>query len=436
MDEKSFALIDGNNFFVSCERVFDPSLWHIPVVVLSNNDGCIVARSQQAKDLKIPMGAPFYAWKKPLLAAGGRWLSANFTLYGDLSARMVDIIASHLSQVEVYSIDESFADMTNIAPNQRLGLAQEVKQAIFQQLGLPVCVGIAPTKTLAKLANFVAKKNPELEGVCNLHDPEERAAWLNKIPVGEVWGVGRRIKEQLEGLKIMTAGELGRAEPSFIRKCFNVVLLRTQAELNGTSCLNLEEVSPLRKQIISSRSFGKEVSDLPQLREAVASYILRAAEKLRGEQQSCQQVQVFLSTNHFRKNITQYHRSAGRRTPIPSDDSRELIRLAISGLEEIYQKGISYHKAGIMLLDLIPNQNLQADLFGQDLFNRMANQPPPQLAKKNTALMQAMDEINQRFGRHILYPATAGVDKNWLMRSNFKSKHYTSSWQELALVKA
>lgn len=304
-----FALVDCNNFYASCEKLFDPKLAGRPLVVLSNNDGCVVARSAQAKALGVPMGVPWFKIQALAREHGIVARSSNYALYADMSNRVVEILSGFTPCMEVYSIDESFLDFRGFADRTTHG--QFIRQRIAHWLGLPVCVGIAPTKTLAKLANHIAKKDPRFEGVCDLAQmaPEVRAAHFAAIDVGEVWGVGRRIAEQLAGMNIRTVADLANTNPQAIRRRFSVVLERTVRELNGTGCLDLEEMAPPKQQIMASRSFGQSVEDLPTLKEAVAAYTSRAAEKLR--QQACVAgaLTVMIRTNPFKPEAPQYQRT-------------------------------------------------------------------------------------------------------------------------------
>ena len=325
-----FALVDVNNFYVSCERVFQPKLQKVPMVVLSNNDGCAVARSNEVKALGVKMGTPWFKMKDLAKKHGILAFSSNYTLYGDMSNRVVSILRDFSPDIEVYSIDESFLRVESVAHlyGGLSPMGQQIRERIKQWTGLPVCVGFGPSKTLAKLANHMAKKNPEFDGVCDLHAMSrlERRQWMSRIEVGEVWGVGRRINVRLAAMGIQTVLELRNASPKAIRAQFGVVMERTCEELRGVSCLELEEIAPPKQQIMSSRSFGKPVECIEELQEAVATYVGRAAEKLRQQGSVSGAVYVFVQTNPFKENERQY--SAGLTVPLlnPDDDTRVLIR--------------------------------------------------------------------------------------------------------------
>lgn len=348
----TIALIDVNNFYASCERVFNPKLAGRPVVVLSNNDGCVVARSAEAKALKIPMGAPYFEIERDFRKHGGIALSSNYALYADMSNRVMSILAEYSPQQEVYSIDECFLGMEGFQELSSIG--QAIRTHIKQWTGLPVCVGFGQSKTLSKLANHVAKKQPEWNGVCDLTmlDVNDRDALIGGIEVGEVWGVGRRIAERLEAMGIRTVRQLRDADHAQIRKMFSVVLERTVMELRGIPCLELEEVAPAKQQIMVSRSFGQSVFDLADLESAVGNFIFRAAEKLRNQDSCASAVMVFAQTSPF-KDMPQYGRSITVPISTATDDTLTLTNAAMTGLAAIYKPGYAYAKAGVMLTELI-----------------------------------------------------------------------------------
>lgn len=423
-----FALVDGNNFYVSCERVFNPRLEGKPVVVLSNNDGCIVARSQEARALGIRMGAPFFEAKHLIRSHGLIWLSSNYTLYGDMSARLMALLAELSPHQEIYSIDECFLDLSGIQ-HDLIARAQSLRKRVKQYLGLPTCIGIGHSKTLAKLANHIAKKRPAYKGVFSWNHCSrlEEDALMAEIDVGEVWGVGRRLKIHLEQMNIHTVCDLKYASTSLIRKRFGVVLERTVHELNGISCLDLEDTQAdhlVRKhQIISSKSFGKPVHQLHELQEAVVSYASRAAEKLRQQQSFCSHLLVYLRTNPFAEQTPQYTNSITIPLLVGSDDTREFARLAALGIEKIYRSGFAYKKAGVMLLGLYPANQDQGDLFCKS-----------PMRERSSHLMQVMDRLNRVYGSNTLRVAGAGLQPQWVMRSTQRSPNYTTAWNELALA--
>lgn len=425
----AIALIDGNNFYVSCERVFQPQLESKPVVVLSNNDGCVVARSAEVKALGVPMGAPWFHLRDLARQHGIIAKSSNYTLYGDMSQRMHAVIGQFSPEQEIYSIDETFLDLSGFRCDL-VQYGQEIRHRVKQWTGIPVCVGIGESKTLAKLANHCAKKSllPEMgEGVADLNQmaPSAIKELFSRIEVGEVWGVGRRIRERLGGMGIHTVQDLRDSSISRIKKEFSVVLARTVSELNGEACLELEEVAPPKQQIMSSRSFGQPVFTLEDLSEAVVAYISRAAEKLRKQSHVAGSVQVFLHTNPFKPNEPQYNNGVTVKLLKPTDNTFALAEAAIYGLKRIYKPGYAYKKTGTMLLDLCPAHLVPTDLFsGIDLPD----------THRSKVLMATLDEINARMGRGTVRSAGEGLLKPWAMRSDNKSPAFTTDWQQLAIV--
>ena len=349
-----FALVDCNNFYASCERAFNPKLAGHPIVVLSNHDGCVVARSAESKAMGIPMGVPYFKIEKDFRKAGGVALSSNYALYADMSNRVMSILAGFAPDQEVYSIDECFLGMDGQSDLPEIG--KIIRARVKQWTGLPVCVGIGPTKTLAKLANHVAKKRPALNGVCSLIGltEHEQLAIIGDFEVGEVWGVGRKIAARLAPMGIVSVRQLRCADATLIRREFSVVMERTVMELRGASCLALEDVAPPKKQIMSSRSFGQPVYDLPELEEVVAAYVSRAAEKLRRQRHIAGGVMVLLETNPFKPGDPQYHPSITVPLVTPTADTRALIRSAHAGLRQIFRAGYAYKKADVMLMELCP----------------------------------------------------------------------------------
>jgi DNA polymerase V len=425
-----YALVDCNNFYCSCERVFNPKLENVPLVVLSNNDGCAVARSAEAKALGIKMGEPWFELKHLVKRHGLVGLSSNYTLYGDMSQRVMQVLRDFTPDVEVYSIDESFLriERMQLLWPSHADMGQAIRLRVRQWTGIPVCVGIGPTKTLAKLANHIAKKSPEFEGVVDVTAFPEKdlATLLSRVDVGEVWGVGHRIAAKLEGLGIRTVEDLRRASPKMIRLHFSVVLERTVAELQGVSCLALEDVAPPKKQIVSSKSFGQMVETLAELGEALSTYVSRAAEKLRVQGSVCGALQVFVMTNRFRAEDPQY--SNGMVVPLsnPTNNTLPLAAAALYGLKRIYRPGFSYKKCGVMLMDLSPVTQRQQSLFSQ----------VDDEAKHSQALMTVLDNINARYGRDTLTIASAGTQRGWVALAENKTPCYTTRWGELPKVVA
>jgi len=421
----AIALVDCNNFYVSCERLFQPQLEGKPVVVLSNNDGCVVSRSQEAKDLGIGMAVPWYQLQDVARKHGIIALSSNYTLYADLSNRVMSLLSQFSPDQEIYSIDESFIDLSGI-PADLTDYGQQIRRAIRQCVGIPVCVGIAASKTLAKLANHVAKKQPYYHSVCDFNrmTDAELNILLDAIEVGEIWGVGKRSTARLRTMGIHTVLDLKHASPMCIRNEFSVVLERTVAELNGVACLKLEDVTPPRQQIICSRSFGSPVSSLPDLGQAVIAYTARAAEKLRDQHSIAGGIQIYIRTNPHKINAPQHQQSILIALPEPTDDTRQLCHAALSGLRQIYRNGYAYQKTGVMLTAIIPATDRP-----RTLFDDIAAQ------HQSSALMTTLDHINRRMGSGTLRLLGEGVKKNWAMRRGNMSKRYTTEWRELAVCR-
>lgn len=418
-----FALVDCNNFYASCEKLFRPDLKHTPVVVLSNNDGCIVARSKEAKALGIKMGVPLFQIQDELKQHGIVCFSSNYALYADLSNRVMTILEEEAPRLEVYSIDEAFMDLTGVNNvMDLLAFGQQVKAKVDQWTGITVGVGIAPTKTLAKLANHAAKKYPGTGSVVDLMDPDRQKRLLAIVEVGDVWGVGRRTTAKLKTRGIHTALDLANADPKSIRSEFSVVLERTIRELNGVSCLDLELVRPTKQQIICSRSFGHKVTDKRELREAIAKYTTRAAEKLRGEKRFCRVVSVFVRTSPFIPNEPQYSKTLSAELPNPTDDTRDLLEVADVLFRRIYRSGYRYAKGGVMLADFYEHGAFQQDLFQAD--NTKIN---------SKALMSVVDKINHS-GLGKVFFASQGVSPQWSMKREHLSPAYTTRWDELPKV--
>jgi len=419
------ALVDGNNFYVSCERVFKPALERRPVVVLSNNDGCVVSRSNEAKALGIRMGVPFFEVRPLVNSHGLVWLSSNYALYGDMSARMMTLLGEFAPRQEIYSIDECFLDFSGI-PGSATARARDIRQRICQYLGITTCTGIGSTKTLAKLANHVAKTRNECKGVFDWAElpAAEQAALMDKLPVDKVWGVGRKFAAQLKRMDIHTVLDLRGTGVARIRKNFSVVMERTVAELNGESCLQLEDCMAAKAHIQATRSFGRPVTELGELREAVMSYVIRAAERLRRQPSLCTQVTVFIHTGKYRPGTPCHSPATLVPLAVPSDDTRRLGAAAVHGLEQIYRRGYRYKKAGVMLMGLQPVIAAQTGLF-------TADQP-----SRATRLMATMDAINKTYGMNTATFAGAGIEQPWRMQSTRRSPRYTTSWHELAIVAA
>lgn len=416
------ALVDCNNFYVSCERVFDPRLEGRPVVVLSNNDGCAVARSSEVKALGVKMGTPWFRMRDLAREHGIVALSSNYALYADMSNRVMAILGQYSPDQEIYSIDECFLGLDGFGHLDLVEYGRRIRRQVKQWVGIPVCVGIAETKTLAKLANHCAKKGlAGTDGVCDFHrlTAAERSGLFSRIDVNEVWGIGPRLAQQLAVRGVATVEDLRTAAAKALRREFSVVVERTVAELNGTPCLALEEVAPNRQQIQSSRSFGSYVHDLPQLGEAVASYVAGAAERLRAQGSLAGMLQVYIRTNPH-KAAPQYQRGLTIPLPEATDDTLRLTRTALWGLKSIYRPGFAYQKAGVALLGLTAAAHRQMNLFSTTQDNRR--------------LMEVMDRINAIWGRGTLCSAAEGVDKRWKMKRERMSPCYTTSWAQLPVA--
>lgn len=418
-----FALIDGNNFYVSCERVFDPRLIGKPVVVLSNNDGCAVSRSEEVKALGVKMGTPWFQLRELARQHGIVARSSNYALYADLSNRMMRVLSDFSPDQEIYSIDECFLGLNGITQNlTQYGAAMRAR--VFRDIGIPVCAGIAETKTLAKLANHCAKKRLlDDSGVCDLSrlTVSERSTLFGRIAIGEVWGIGRRLSCQMQERGIATVEDLRRADAPSLRREFSVVVERIVRELNGVSCLSLQDVAPPRQQIICSRTFSTPVVDQKTLAEAVATFVATAAEKLRAQNSVAGMVQVYIRTNPHREDLPQYQGSLSVPLPEASDDTLHLTKAALWALKRIHRPGFAYQKAGIGLLALSDGAHRQASLFSS--------------ARDNTRLMSAMDAINAAYGRNTVRLAVTGVHNNWAAKREKASPNYTIRWEELPVAK-
>ena len=422
---RSIALIDVNNFYVSCERVFNPALEGKPVIVLSNNDGCAVARSNEAKALGIQMGTPWFQLRDLARQHGILAYSSNYPLYADMSSRVMTILSRFSPVQEIYSIDECFLEFTGM-PLPHSAIGQAIQKQIRQWTGLPVCAGIAATKTLAKLANHIAKKHSRFNGVCDLNalTPAEQEEWFTRIPAGEIWGIGRKLAPRLAAIGIHTVQDLRQANPAMLRSRFGVVMEQIVLELKGVACLDLETLTEPRQQIVCSRSFGMRVSDLPSLQEAISLYVTRAAEKLRRQRSLAGSISVFLQTSPHQPKALQYAPSLSIPLLVSTDDTSQLIQAALCGLKRIYRPEVRYQKAGVMLAELTSKAAVQ-----QCLFSATARMD------QTESRMAALDGINRKMGKNTLRYASEGVAQNWKMRSGNKSPGYTTSWKEIAVAR-
>lgn len=428
-----FALVDCNNFYCSCERLFRPDLVNRPVVVLSNNDGCVIARSNEAKALGVAMGTPYFKQKEQLARAGVAVFSSNYALYGDLSARVMQVLSTFSPVMEEYSIDECFLRLDGFAHRGLESYTHTIRQTVHQWTGIPVSVGLGPTKTLAKLASRVCKQVPSCRGVFDLTryrgEPEAINRILDTIPAGDVWGIGRRYAAQLERRGVHTARQLRDLSDDWVRRTMTVVGLRTVMELRGVPCIKLEEAPPARRSIVSSRSFGRPVELRSEAHEAVASYMSRAAEKLRREGLLANCVSVVVRTNEHRQEDAQYANSLSSTLARATDCTPVLLHEAAALLDRIFRDGYRYKKVGVMLSGLESRHGRQGNLL--DCLTGDAERDATR-----DALMRATDAINARFGRGTLAYAAAGVPGKgaWRMRQEFRSPRYTTVWDELPVV--
>lgn len=424
---RRIALVDVNNSYVSFERVFRPDLEGKPVVVLSNNDSCVVARSAEVKALGIKMGTPWYQLSDLAKQHNIIALSSNYALYGCMSQRLMSVIAQFSPDIAVYSIDEAFLDLSGFGKLSLHDYAQQIRSTIRKWVGVPVCVGVAGTKTLAKLGNFLAKSRPEHAGVFDFDalSPAEVDALFSEIPVSEVWGVGRSLSRRLAQHSILTVADLRDASPARIRECYSVVLERTVRELNGESCLPFEEDSVTKQQIMVSRSFSHLVSSPRKLAEAITTHTCSAAAKLRRQASLAGAINVHISTSPFNEREPQHSGNITIPLASPSDDSLLLTRAALDGLRAIIRRGYAYQRAGVMLIDLVNSQNRQPTFFDdaeQDI--RRAN------------LMSTIDQLNHTFGRGTVRLGSAGTAPTWQMKQTRRTPLYTSRWDELVVAKA
>lgn len=424
MMAKAFFLIDCNNFYVSCERVFDPALEGRPVIVMSNNDGCVIARSNEVKEIGVRMGTPVFECRGTIKKHRISVFSSNYTLYADMSRRVMDTLERFSPEVEVYSIDEAFLLIDGSAYNGLTEYGRLIKNTVKRWTGVPVSVGIGSTKTLAKAAAQYAKKHNEHNGVFDISGHRQQDEYMDEIEVGDVWGVGRRYAKMLNENGISTALQLRDAPDEWVRKRMSVAGLHTVWELRGTPCVSLEQAPPPKKCIISSRSFGVPAETLADLKEAVAVHASRAAEKMRSQRSIASCISVFIKTNKF-SDDPQYSNSATSRLSVPSSHTPELISHVHNGLERIYRAGYRYKKAGVMLTDIVPEGEVQLNLLA-----------PCNSYNRNRALMRAVDGINARWGSAALRYAAAGVKQRWQMRRSKLSNRYTTQWSELPVARA
>lgn len=432
-----YAIVDCKNFYASCERVFQPKLLRTPIVVLSNNDGCVIARSDEAKALGIKMGAPAFEIEQMMAQHGVVAFSSNYTLYGDMSNRVMTVLQQFATNMEIYSIDEAFLSLHRMPYHDLDAYAMDIRNTVKQYTGIPVGIGVAATKTLAKAANKYAKKVHGDKGVFVIDTEEKRVQVLKWLPLEDVWGIGRRFCEKLSYYGVKTAYDLSLLDTDFIRygdkkytlpngkpffQGMGVVGVRLVNELNGTSCLRLEEIAPAKQNICTSRSFARDLTNIEDIRQAIATHTARCAEKLRQQNSCAGIIMVFLMTNQF-KDVPQYGRNIPIQLTVPTSDTRELLKYTMFALEKIFRKGYGYKKAGVIVGEIVPETQVQASLF--DTRNR----------GRNGALMQAMDAINRSMGQDTVRLATAGYGRQWRLRAERKSPCYTTNIHEILKIK-
>lgn len=417
-----FALADCNNFFVSCERVFNPALNGRPVVVLSNNDGCVVARSNEAKALGIPMGIPVYQIKELIESKHVAVYSANFALYGDMSNRIHQLLRSFARPVEVYSIDEAFLDLSGMPIADFDAFAKQISFTCRQCVGIPVSVGVAPTKTLAKVASKLCKQYPLLKGGCYLYRPEDVEKVLRKVPVGDVWGIGRRYAEKLTGLGVRTAFDFYRLPPEWVKAQLRITGLHTWEELHGRPCIDILEVAPPKQQICVSRSFAHELFTLDELQQQVSLFASMACAKLRKQQSACHRAFVFARTNRHKASNPQHMVWQWITFPEASQSTLEISALLLQVLAALYRPDCGYKQAGVVLTELVPAQEVQPSLFD-----------PVDRAKHN-ALMKTVDAVNSRQGAHTVALASSSLEGIKMNRQHL-SPAYTTRWSDILTVK-
>ena len=420
-----FALVDCNNFYASCERVFNPSLIGKPIVVLSNNDGCVIARSNEAKLLGIPMGAIAFQLKELIEKHQVKVFSSNYTLYGDMSNRVMTELGKFAPEIEIYSIDEAFLDLAGFERYHNLNdYGQNIKKIVTRNTGIPISIGIAPTKALAKVANRTAKKNPMFHGVCVLDSPEKIKEILTIFPIEDVWGIGGRYAKMLvQQHLVKTAQDFVNLSDNLIQKKMGVVGLRLKKELLGFSCLKLESVSTNKQNICTSRSFVEMLKDYEPLSEAVATFASRCAFKLRKQGSCAKTITVFITTNRFSENEPQYNPSCVITLPTASNSSIDIVEYALKALQRIFRKGYKYKKAGIIVSEIVPKDQLQMNIF--------ENTDP----QKHQAAMKSLDTLNNWYGREKVRLAATGTGRKWKLRQEFKTKCFTTNWEELMEVR-
>lgn len=419
-----FGLVDCNNFYVSCERVFDPGLEGKPVVVLSNNDGCIVSRSNESKALGIKMGQPAFQIEDFLKQHNVQVFSSNYALYGDMSHRVMSTLSQFSPEMEMYSIDEAFLVLSDLPISDLTEYGRCIRDTVKQWTGIPVSVGIGSSKTLAKIANEIAKKNPQYNGVLNLTDHPQIDSHLQLVDILDVWGVGYQYTKLLRKHGINTALDLKHAYDAWVKKRMTIVGLRTVLELRGISCIELDDVPSPRKSILCTRSFGKMTDSITDVREAVAFHTSRAGAKLRSQRLAASGMHILITTNRF-KDEPQYATTASIALPLATSYTPDLIRHALHLLDSVFKPGYRYHKVGVMLTDIVPDTTIQLDMFTTETDR-----------ERKQLLMETLDNLNARWGKDSMKYAAAGVSRGWSMRQSRLTPGFTTDWRDLPIVKA
>ena len=420
--ETRFGLVDCNNFYASCERVFRPDLVTTPIVVLSNNDGCIVSRSAEAKAVGIPMAKPLFKVRDEIRRHGVQVFSSNYTLYGDMSRRVMEVLSQFSPEVDPYSIDEAFIDLSGVADDKLEELGRQIRNTVMKWTGIPVTIGIAPSRTLAKIAAGVAKKDPSFRGAFSVVNHPGLPDILRETPVEDIWGIGRGFADRLRQQRVTNAWQLSQANLEWVRRTLTVIGMRSAQELRGISCLDLDEADAGKRSLMFTRSFGHPVTELAELEEAVSFYTARCAEKLRAKGMVTGMMTLFIRDFQEKSWRTNGMQSSVA-FPEPTDFTPDLIRYMQTELKKLYRPGLRYKKAGVFMTELIPKDQLQLSLF--------AKQP----RKEDQRLMKVIDELNEKMGKGTVFSGKEGSDQAWHMKSEFRSPRYSTNWSELPVVR-
>jgi len=418
-----FVLVDCNNFYTSCERVFQPQFRDSPVAILSNNDGCVIARSDEAKKTGLPMGAPAFKYKAFFKENNIQVFSSNYSLYGDMSSRVMSILQQFSPDVEVYSIDEAFLVLNTIENDNFKRLGNEMRNRILQWTGLPTCVGIAPTKALSKVANKIARKFPkETRGTFVIDSDEKRIKALKWTKIKDVWGIGRQLQKRLTQQNIQTAYDFTQLSDAWVKNNFSITELNLKKDLEGIKTLALEDDHPIKKSIATTRSFENTYTDINDIKERVATFANSCAEKLRKQNSNCNMLLVLLQGNRFEKNTQSYKNSITIVLPHSTNSSLTIVKYATKAIETLYKKGVKYKRAGVIVTGLVPTDNHQLDMFARE-------------NPKHQPLMKAIDDLNNKYGDQKLKLANQDLDKTWKMRQKHLSKQYTTQFNEILIIK-